>query len=262
MPANSNIEEVSTLQYEEPEQVVEAPKEYMATEYMINEETGLPVGEEAPVEEAESSYDIDELAKKLGVDVSKLQGLVDETGQSSEDDAKRTEGSDEEKSEETPETEEVIKKRLAVVDTELKSLLGAGLTDVYGMLRELTEFRNQYYTEQQLNTLKTEWGNNYDNSMKLVHEKWSTLPDDRKAALNNVDGARLLLALIEKEQKTGAVDPRITGSNPKYVKGTSSTGSSAKLKMSDIMKMSEAEYRKNEPVIQKAIRDGRVLKDY
>lgn len=255
----SNIGEVSTLQYEEAEQLVEAPKEYLATEYMINEETGLPIGEEAPEAKADSSYDIDELAKKLGIDPSKISELVD--AEKPPDDTTKEEGKEPEKEAEE-ETEEAIKKRLAVVDTELKSLLGAGLTDVYGMLRELTEFRNQYYTEQQLNTLKSEWGNTYDDNMKMVHEKWSTLPDDRKAALNNVDGARLLLALIEKEKQTGKVDPRITG-NPKYVKGTSSgTGSQAKLKMSDIMKMSEAEYRKNEPVIQKAIREGRVIKDY
>lgn len=254
----SNVNEVSTLNYEEPEQLVEAPKEYLATEYMINEETGLPIGEEVAEQPTDSSYDIEELAKKLGVDPSKLLELQNETKQGDETDTE-----DKEKTEpESEETEEVIKKRLAVVDTELKSLLGAGLTDVYGMLKELTEFRNQYYTEQQLNTLKSEWGNTYDDNMKMVHEKWSTLPEDRKSALNNVDGARLLLALIEKERKTGAVDPRIT-SNPKYVKGTSSgTGSQAKLKMSDIMKMSEAEYRRNEPVIQKAIREGRVIKDY
>lgn len=261
MPVNSNANEVSTLQFDNTDEmeVVAAPKEYMATEYMINEETGLPIGDEVPeVVDEQKDYDLEELAKKLGVDVSKLQGLVDaekQTTDTTQEENKEPKEKDEE------ESEEVIKKRLATVDSELKSLLGAGLSDVYGMLKELTDFRNQYYTEQQLNVLKGEWGQTYDSNMQMVHERWAKLPEDQKGALNNVDGARLLLALIEKEQK-GKQTPQAT-SNPKYVKGTSTGGqSSNKIRMSDIMKMDEATYRKNEPLIQKAIREGRLIRDY
>lgn len=249
-------QEVSTLQFDNTDEmeVVTAPKDYLASEYMINEETGLPIGEEAP-EVQQEGYDLEELAKKLGVDVSKLQGLVDETKQEVKD------APEEEKKPEEEETEEVIKKRLATVDSELKSLLGAGLSDVYGMLKELTEFRQQYYTEQQLNVLKGEWGNTYDQNMQMVHDRWSKLPEDQKGALNNVDGARLLLALIEKEQK--GKNTQSVNNNPKYVKGSSTgQGSNAKIRMSDIMKMTETEYRKNEPLIQKAIREGRLIRDY
>lgn len=258
MPVNSNTEEVSTLQFDNTDEMVveSAPKDYLASEYMINEETGLPIGEEAP-EVQEEGYDLEDLAKKLGVDVSKLQGLVDAEKQTS--DTPEEETKEPEKKEEE-ESEEAVKKRLAVVDAELKSLLGAGLTDVYGMLKELNEFRQQYYTEQQLNVLKNEWGSTYDQNMQMVHERWSKLPEDQKGALNNVDGARLLLALIEKEQKGNNTQKQ----SPKYVKG-SSTGqgvSNAKIRMSDIMKMDEATYRKNEPLIQKAIREGRLIRDY
>lgn len=265
MPVNSNSEEVSTLQFDNTEEmeVVSAPKDYLATEYMINEETGLPIGDEAPEVEQESSYDLEELAKKLGIDVSKLEGLVNESQAKS--DAEGTEGDaeGEKKAEpESEESEEIIKKRLATVDSELKQLLGAGLTDVYGLLKELTDFRNQYYTEQQLSVLKNEWGDTYESNMQMVHERWAKLPQDKQGALNNVDGARLLLALIEKEQ--GQKTSSRTPNTPKYVKSSSSGqgSSTGKIRMSDVMKMSEAEYRKNEPLIQKAIREGRVIRDY
>lgn len=243
---------------------LEEPLAYSSSSYMIDELTGYPITETPNTEEA-TPTDVDELSKKLGVDLAGLENTPDGSTDVVKDPLEETE---EDKKKEPDETEEVIKKRLATVDTELKNLMGVGLVEVYGIIQELTEFKNAYYIERQQNELKSEWGVSYEDNFKAVQEKWESLPQVQKQALNNPDGARLLLALIEKERNTGNTKSGSTGKQtvPQYQKSTaassSETSMSGKIRYSEILKMSEEDYRKNQTVIEKAFKEGRVIRDY
>lgn len=246
------------IQYDNEEgtyEVEKAPNEYLSAEYQVDPETGMPLGQEPVEDNTEKDDQLAELSKKLGVDPDEI-GREEE---SKEDGGK--EKSDEESDDSDKESEEAIKKRIQNVDKELKQLLGTGLTEVYGLIQELSEFRNQYYIQQQQAALQSEWGESFDDNFKQVQEKWNTLPEKQKAALNNVDGAKMLLALIEREQKGNTVQSNQTST---YVRSnkTGSSGEGKRLRMSEIIKLPQAEYVKRQREIELAFKEGRVIKDY
>lgn len=203
---------------------------------------------EAPPEASEE--DLEKLAKGLGIDISKLRETLGQETPSTETPKEETKPEDENKEE--------VEKRLRRVDNEVKELLGVGLTEVYGLLNELNEFKAQYVLEKQQSVLKQEWGEGYQDALSEVRAYWDTLPETQQKALDNVDGARLIYALVQQNKRQPNASSKQT-----YVNSSARGSSNGRptLRMSDIVKLSESEYFSRQDEIQDAFRRGLVLND-
>lgn len=215
-----------------------------------------------------SSEELASIASKLGVDVNALAGLLGvghpqpEAVAAEETPPETTQEPKKEEEEEEPEDEKKLRERLLYVDKEVKQLLGVGLHDVYGLLQELQQFKAQYVVEQQTNILKQEWGDDYQTTLQEVKGYWEKLPAPQKKALDNVEGARLIYALLTKDKAANSsVSAR---QNPQYIRQGSvkpRSGATAKYRMSEIVKLSEAEYIRIQPQLEEAFRRGQVVND-
>lgn len=210
---------------------------------------------EAAATSSVSSEELASIASKLGVDVNALAGLlgVSEEGTTPEKEAA-------EEAEEEPEDDKKLRERLLHVDKEVKELLGVGLHDVYGLLQELQQFKAQYVVQQQTELLKQEWGDNYQDTLREVKGYWEKLPDAQKKALDNVEGARLIYALLTKERAA----PARQNSSSQYIRQGSArprSGATPKFRMSELVKLSEAEYARIQPQLEAAFRSGQVIND-
>ena len=204
---------------------------------------------------AVSPEELASIASKLGVDVKALSDLLGVA----EPETLEQQTEPEKEAEEEPEDDKKLRERLLHVDKEVKELLGVGLHDVYGLLNELQQFKAQYVLEQQTNTLKQEWGDNYQDTLREVKGYWEKLPDAQKKALDNVEGARLIHALLMKER----VAPARQNSS-QYIRQGSvrpRSGATAKFRMSELVKLSEAEYARIQPQLEAAFRSGQVIND-
>ena len=211
-----------------------------------------------------SSEELASIASKLGVDVDALAGLLG-VGQQPAAEETPPEAAQElkkEEEEEEPEDEKKLRERLLYVDKEVKQLLGVGLHDVYGLLQELQQFKAQYVVEQQTNILKQEWGDDYQTTLQEVKGYWEKLPAPQKKALDNVEGARLIYALLTKDKATN--QSASVRQNPQYIRQGSvkpRSGATAKYRMSEVVKLSEAEYIRIQPQLEEAFRHGQVVND-
>jgi len=220
---------------------------------------------EAAASSSVSSEELASIASKLGVDVDALAGLlgVGQPQPEAGEEATQPETQKKEEPEEEPEDEKKLRERLLYVDKEVKQLLGVGLHDVYGLLQELQQFKAQYVVEQQTNILKQEWGDDYQTTLQEVKGYWEKLPAPQKKALDNVEGARLIYALLTKDK---AANPSAASvrQNPQYIRQGSvkpRSGATAKYRMSEVVKLSEAEYIRIQPQLEEAFRRGQVVND-
>jgi hypothetical protein len=223
--------------------------------------------EAASTSSSVSSEELASIASKLGVDVNALAGLLG-VGQQQEEQPSSVEEAAEdttepETSEEEPEDDKKLRERLLTVDKEVKELLGVGLHDVYGLLQDLQQFKAQYVVEQQTNILKQEWGDNYQDTLLEVKGYWEKLPAAQKQALDNVEGARLIHALLTKDKAT-ASSTSVRQQNPQFIRQGSvrpRSGAAAKFRMSEVVKLSESEYMRIQPELEAAFRNGQVVND-
>jgi hypothetical protein len=70
-------------------------------------------------------------------------------------------------------------------------------------LKEIENWRRQVSNEKQIETLQNEWGGEFEETWSAVREKFQTLPDNMKQALDGIEGARLLAAQIRLERGSG-----------------------------------------------------------
>ena len=220
--------------------------------------------EAAASSSAVSSEELASIASKLGVDVNALAGLlgVGLPEVVAEETPPETQEPKKEKEEEEPEDEKKLRERLLYVDKEVKQLLGVGLHEVYGLLQDLQQFKAQYVVEQQTNILKQEWGDDYQTTLQEVKGYWEKLPAAQKKALDNVEGARLIYALLTKDK--AANSSASVRQNPQYIRQGSvkpRSGATVKYRMSDVVKLSEAEYIRIQPQLEEAFRRGQVVND-
>lgn len=213
---------------------------------------------------AVSPEELASIASKLGVDVEALTGLLGLAPPPPQEPAaqkEETTAAAEEPPE--PEDDKKLRERLLTVDREVKSLLGVGLHDVYGLLQELQQFKAQYVVQQQTELLKQEWGEDYQDTLQQVKGYWEKLPAAQKKALDNVEGARLIYALLTKDRATAAAaNARL--SNSQYIRQGSvkpRSGAAAKFRMSEVVKLSEADYMRIQPQLEEAFRRGQVIND-
>lgn len=260
----SNNLQQQQLQVEEP-----ASYGYLNGSYTMGVDDPQTLQDRADAEAAStssvSSEELASIASKLGVDVNALAGLLGVGQQQQEEQPPAKEAAEEVVEPETPEEPEDDKKlreRLLTVDREVKELLGVGLHDVYGLLQDLQQFKAQYVVEQQTNILKQEWGENYQDTLLEVKGYWEKLPEAQKKALDNVEGARLIHALLTKDK--AAASSASARQNPQFIRQGSvrpRSGAAAKFRMSEVVKLSESEYMRIQPELEAAFRNGQVVND-
>lgn len=253
-----NQEAVDNGQTQEVTPVVEQGG-YFNGSYTMGVDDPQTLADNAQAEEDKASggvspEELSSIAAKLGVDVEALSGLlgVDKPEEATTEEPEKTE-------EELSEEDKQIKERLLAVDKEVQNLLGVGLTEVYGLLQELQAFKAQYVVEQQTSILKQEWGANYEETLQEVRGYWEKLPETQKQALDNVEGARLIHALISKEKGSKAASQQ----SPYVRQGSARprSGANPKFRMSEVVKLSEADYQRIQPELEDAFRRGLVIND-
>lgn len=126
-------------------------------------------------------------------------------------------------------------------------------------LQQINQWRQQVMVERQMDALKQEWGGDFDATFSEVRQRFESLPDHMKPALDNLDGARLLAAQIRSEQFGGQHSgvPLPRSSAPSRTANIRSTGVPVGyVKTSDYLndRVSEADYLA-------ALRSNRVIRD-
>lgn len=126
-------------------------------------------------------------------------------------------------------------------------------------LQQINQWRQQVMVEREMDTLRQEWGKEFDVTFNEVRARYEQLPDHMKAALDNLDGARLLAAQVRAERmggvRSGMPLPRSSTFSP--TQSIRTTGApSGFVKTSDYLQdlVSEADYLA-------AVRSGRVIRD-
>jgi len=143
-------------------------------------------------------------------------------------------------------------------NNQLKEYFGITGDDLKAGIEEMQQYRQtlaEQKVQQQVNELKQAWGENYDQALAAVNERFLKLPANMQEALNNSQGAQLLYAQIQLEQQQ-------QGSSVPQFDRPSLTGPAQTNKFqftqSQLDRMSESEYRKNNEAITYAYMNGLV----
>jgi hypothetical protein len=124
-------------------------------------------------------------------------------------------------------------------------------------LQQMDAWRRQAENERSIDTLRGEWGGEFESTWSEVRERFQALPDKMRLALDNVDGARLLAAQIKAERFQSSGVPLQRSSAPSPTQNIRSSGApSGYVKLSDFLadRVTEAEYLA-------AHQSGRVIRD-
>lgn len=144
-----------------------------------------------------------------------------------------------------------------------KKFVGIDIKEVYGLInntaqvtRGVEEWRQQVAAKQQLDTLKSELGSEFEDLMPHVLEKFRQIKqtNPRQAqALDNIDGAKMLAALIKQERSRGQqfVAPDVPNYFPnRRPVDHSNSGTGNFVKFTDFVKWSDSELQAKLPDIQ------------
>jgi hypothetical protein len=152
--------------------------------------------------------------------------------------------------------------------SEFKNYLGIDPVEAYNLIQTTSQlvqhldgWRGEVVHERQMDSLKKEFGAEFDTIMPEVVERFSKLPKAQQVALDNADGARMLAAMIRQEklsQKGGRVNPYAsTNVRPLPRSGNGSPV----IKMSEFVNWTDAEVQSRMPDIIKAKQSGTFIND-
>jgi hypothetical protein len=216
----------------------------------------------AEPEPTDNGYDINDLASKLGVDPNSL-GVPEEP-----------------KVEPPLSTEDWYSKQFSTEEAKqfaanFQKHFGMDIKQVYEVINQtaqvtqgLEQWRKQVSVQQQTQQLRTELGNDYDSLMPLVGQRFQEIRKvnpKQAEALDNIDGARMLAALIRQEQG----QQKYTGQNtnvPTYLPNRrpvnrGNDNSSPVIKMSDFLNWTDDEVQRRMPDIYRAKQNGTFIHD-
>lgn len=210
-------------------------------------EGDVPAAEETPTEKLDISK-LDELRKALNPEAPKAEEKAE--GEKPAADAGELDDAFIEK------VSQALEKRLGLSIDEILSVLGGADAIV-----------QQTAVEKQEQELRQFWGDDsYEANMEAVAERFAKLPPELQEKYDNVEGAKLLWALVQQER--GVKETRKAKPQRETVRfiqgGKQATGQGAAantFKLSEILEMSHADYQKNLPLIEAAFREQRVIND-
>lgn len=155
------------------------------------------------------------------------------------------------------ETPKALEEKYADLDDYFQHRFGVSLQDALQSVNELNQFRQQATVEKQQAVLRSEWGMEYDNNMKVVMEKFKQLTPQEQAVYDNVDGARRLYAehLYQNPQAKRGYN------QPARLRSDVTTDKPYDFKQSDILAMSPKDYHDRQEEITQAYVRGRVFRD-
>lgn len=142
------------------------------------------------------------------------------------------------------------------IDEYMTAVVGTNLKDTIELVQSMSSYIKQRQShdviEQATNELRGEWGNNFDANMQLARAEFDKLPEKTtqqkqfKQSLNNSAGAKLLLAQALQNPSNNAVARTAVQYNPFSSQSPQNAlvtnGNQPQLRMSDVMKMSDAQY--------------------
>jgi hypothetical protein len=219
---------------------------------------------DTPVVAPDPGYDINELATKLGVDPASIgqPEVVEQVAPppvNTEDWYAKQFGTDEAKQ----------------FADNFKKYIGIDIKEVYQLINNtaqvntgLETWRKQVTVQQQTQQLKQEFGAEFDTLMPLIGQRFKQIQatnPKQAAALDNLDGARMLAALIRQEgiQQNSVQQPDV----PQYLPNRrplnrGGQGQSPVIKMSDFVKWSDEEVQARYGEIVRAKQNGTFINDF
>jgi hypothetical protein len=137
---------------------------------------------------------------------------------------------------------------------QFESIFGVKTEEAVEVVRSLQVFKDEMF-------LMREWGTSpaeYDKRMLAVREFYETLPEDGKGKFNSVEGAKAIWEHIAGNQpkRTKSASPQSAGK----LRSTAAPKQQT-FKKSEILRMTDAEYRSKLPAITKAYQAGAILED-
>lgn len=145
------------------------------------------------------------------------------------------------------------------IDLEAYSKFDTQLQQYFGIngdeLKEGISFVRQFRQEQQLNSLRQEWGEGFESQFQAVRQRWEKLPQDMQMALDNIEGAKLIAAQIAMENQKAGQSPMFDRSKGSSVRAQQSQ---YKFTKSELEGLSNADYAKNAKIITDAYQRGLV----
>jgi len=216
---------------------------------------------EEPVQQ-DVGYDINELATKLGVDPNSLgqeEAPVEQPPVSVEDWYAGQFGSTE-----AQQFADNFKKHLGIDIKEVYQLI----QNTAQVTKGVEQWRQQVTAQTQAQQLRQELGDEFDTLMPMIGQRFSEIKKanpKQAAALDNIDGARMLAALIRQEgvqQRT----PMGNSNVPNYLPNRrqvnrGGNGQSPVIKMSDFINWSDSDVQMRMPDIIRAKQNGTFIHD-
>ena len=213
-------------------------------------------------QQQDPGYDIGELATKLGIDPNSLgqeEVPVVEQPKSTEDWYAAQFG--------TAESQQFAEN--------FKKHLGIDIKEVYQLIQNtaqvntgLEQWRQQVAAQTQAQQLRQELGSEFDSLMPLIGERFQQIKKvnpQQAAALDNLDGARMLAALIRQEGVQKGV-PLGNQNVPNYLPNRRQanrgySGQSPVIKMSEFINWSDSDVQTRMPDIIRAKQNGTFIHD-
>jgi hypothetical protein len=119
----------------------------------------------------------------------------------------------------------------------------------------------QQQAQQQMTTLRQEWGAEFDTVMPEISKRFAALPPQMQAGLDNIDGARLIYAQVMQERAAQGTQVPYA-QPPRYdrpsVPQNLQRQQEPQFTKDQIRNMSESEYSKNQSAIAYAFANGLV----
>jgi hypothetical protein len=222
--------------------------------------TSSPMQTNFQAEEQERGFDslqqVEELQQKLGVNLNDLQPQQQQQPEVQPPQQPQDDIFNRFNSAEGKRMRDEFKKIMGIDPMEAFQ----AVQNTQAQLQQIDQWRKQVVVEREMDTLRQEWGNEFDATFSEVRSRYEQLPDHMKSALDNLDGARLLAAQIRSERingvQSGTSLPRSSGvSRTQSIRTTGAP--SGFVRTSDYLNdhVSEADYLA-------AVRAGRVIRDF
>ena len=233
------------------------PQGYISSSYYGNESAKR---QQATAQEVTDNQTVQELSQKLGVNLEEGQGTVQEQVQQQFENA-----TDEEKA--------AFMKKLSSEDgarfrKEFKEYLGIDPLEAFEAVNntarltaQLEAWRREVVRQQEEQQLRTEFGDEYETLMPEVIQYFQQLPPDKQRALDNIDGARLIAAMVRQRkanERRGVSHPNFVNNNVRPISGRNS---SPTIRQSDLLKLSGQELDQMMGTIQTAKMNGTFIYD-
>lgn len=230
-------------------------QQYFSSSYFANQGRE----QEANLQELNvAEQQIQELSAKLGVDPETLTQQEEATQPVQEESEQAEDFLAKFNTEEGKRFAAQFKEYLGVDPLEAYNLINQTST----LVQQLDGWRREVQQERQVSQLRQEWGESYEPTMQKVLERFSRLPKEQQVALDNVEGARMLAALIRQEelsQGRGRDNPYVhTNTRPVHRGGNQSPV----IRMSEMITWSDAELQARMPDIIRAKQLGTFINDY